>query len=44
MIQSGMVEAQLGKIPVLPRIGSVSFLGLPEWLYLGECRDVPCFV
>ena len=44
MIRSGVGAAQLGKIPVLPRIGCVSFLGLPEWLYLGECRDVPCFV
>ena len=41
MIRSGMVEVQLGEIPVPPRIGSVSFLGFLEWLYLGEGLDVP---
>ena len=44
MIRSGMVEAQFGKIPVLARTGSVSFRGFLEWLCLGECRDVRCFV
>jgi hypothetical protein len=36
MFRSGMVEAQEGKIRVPPGIGTDSFRGFLEWLYLGE--------
>ena len=36
LFRSGMVEAQEGKIRVPPCVGTESFRGFLEWLYLGE--------
>jgi hypothetical protein len=38
MFQSGMSEAQDGKVRVPPGIGVASFRGFLEWIYLGETR------
>lgn len=44
LFRSGMLEAQEGKIRVPPGIGTESFRGFLEWLYLGEffCITLLC--